>query len=161
MTTEERTAFLQWAYEAALQSGHIFPGAAAAECAIESAWGTSELAKANNLFGLKKPQVWNGDVISLPTREFIDGKWITTSATWPVFASWADCMTERMNTLHLVSRYAHALQAQTPEEFIALVSKEWSTDPQRGENVLKTYHAHLDILSPTSQEQHGTSDLAA
>jgi flagellum-specific peptidoglycan hydrolase FlgJ len=48
----------------------------------------SELAvKANNLFGLEKSQVWNGEVISIPTREFIDGKWINTFAIWPVFAS--------------------------------------------------------------------------
>ncbi len=74
MTNEQRTAFLAKAYSAAFQSGHVFPGAAAAECAVESAWGTSQLAvKANNLFGLKKPEAWTGDTISIPTREYEEG----------------------------------------------------------------------------------------
>ena len=148
MTSQARNTFLAKAYEAALQSGHIFPGAAAAECAVESAWGMSEAAvKANNLFGEKKPEAWAGAVLSLPTREFLHGEWVTVTAEWPVFSSWAGCFAERMATLHRVSRYAPALAAKTPEEFIALVSAEWATDPHRGEAVLETYRAHLDILA--------------
>ncbi len=51
-----------------------------------------------------------------------------------------------MNTLHRVARYASALAATTPEQFIAAVSAEWATDPHRGEAVLATYRAHSDVL---------------
>lgn len=147
MTTEQRTAFLQKAYEAASAIGHIFPGAAAAECAVESAWGTSQLAtKANNLFGLKKPEAWTGETISIPTREYLKGKWGTLDAVWPVFATWEECFRERMATLHRVARYGPALAAKTAKEFIALVSAQWATDPHRGEAVWETYRAHLDVL---------------
>ncbi len=150
MTNQERTTFLEKAYSAALRSGHIFPGAAAAETAVESAWGTSQLAiKANNLFGLKKPAAWTGPVLSLQTREYLKGEWVTVPAEWPIFADWSECFTERMNTLHRVARYAPALAAKTPEEFIALVSAEWATNPHRGRAVLQTYRAHSNLLVAT------------
>lgn len=149
MTTDTQTAFLKKAYSAALSAGHIFPGAAAAEAALESAWGTSGLAtRANNLFGLKKSIGWTGKTVSIPTREFINGAWTTQPATWPVFSTWTECMTARMNTLHRVSRYASSLSATSPEQFITLVSSQWATDPNRGTQVLAIYRAHRDILAP-------------
>lgn len=147
MLAAAQTDFLTKAYESAKQSGHIFPGAAAAEAALESGWGTSGLClKANNLFGLKKPQAWTGPTISLPTREFINEKWITVMAVWPAFHSWVECMDERMNTLRRVSRYAEALAAQTPEDFIIDVSIKWATDPDRAKNVLSIYRKHISLL---------------
>ena len=152
MATETQLLFLRAAYTAASQSGHIFPGAAAAETALESTWGTSQLAvKANNLFGLKKSSTWIGQTITLPTREYIDNAWMTVSATWPVFTSWAEGMTERMNTLHRLSCYADALKATTPEQFIERVSVHWSTGPNRANQVLSIFHAHRDILDPQQE----------
>ena len=152
MTTEIQLAFLRKAYSAALISGHIFPGVAAAEAALESAWGTSGLAlKANNLFGLKKAQNWLGQTVSILTREYLSGKWITVPAQWPVFASWQECIAARMATLNRVGVYADALKATTPEEFITRVSAHWATDPDRATKVLAIYHAHPDILAPMKE----------
>lgn len=147
MLASQQTEFLQKAYGSAKLSNHIFPGAAAAEAALESGWGTSSLClKANNLFGLKKPQHWIGPTINLPTREFIDQQWITVMATWPAFKSWIECMEERMNTLKRVPRYAPALSATTPEDFIIEVSSAWATDPDRAKNVLSIYRKHINLL---------------
>lgn len=146
MLAAQQTEFLRKAYQAA-KPVHIFPGAAAAEAALESGWGTSGLCtRANNLFGMKKPHNWTGPTISLPTREYIDEKWVTVMAVWPVFESWSACMTERMNTLKRVPRYAEALQATTPEDFIIDVSFKWATDPYRAKNVLSIYQKHISLL---------------
>jgi len=147
MLVSQQTEFLQKAYQSAKQSGHIYPGAASAEAALESAWGTSGLCiKANNLFGLKKPQHWTGPTISLPTREFINQQWITVMAVWPAFRSWIECMEVRMDTLKRVPRYAEALAATTPEDFIIDVSSKWATDPDRAKNVLSIYRKHINLL---------------
>lgn len=147
MLTSEESQFLKDVKAAAVDAGHIFPGAAAAEAALESNWGGSVLAlKAKNLFGLKKPLLWTGPVLSMRTREFLHDAWVTVPATWPVFATWAGCLKERMNVLRNVGRYAAALQAANAEEYITLVSAAWATDPERGAKVLSIYHSHLDIL---------------
>lgn len=147
MLTSSQTAFLTKSYLSAKESGHIFPGAAAAETALESAWGTSKLAvQANNLFGLKKPEAWTGKTVNIPTREYLDGNWTTVLATWPVFGDWAECFRERMVTLHRVGVYAEALHARTPEDFIIEVSQHWATDPERAESVLSIYNHHKNIL---------------
>lgn len=147
MLNQVQITFLTKAYESAKTSGHIFPGAAAAEAALESAWGTSKLCRlANNLFGLKKPEVWTGPTINIATQEFLDGIWKTIPATWPVFPDWTASMVERMNTLHRVSRYASVLGCTTPEDYIIEVSSKWATDPERAANVLSIYSHHRDIL---------------
>lgn len=147
MLSTDQKSFLLKAYQAAIVSGHIFPGVAAAEAALESAWGTSKLARmANNLFGLKKPQNWTGPVIDIPTREYLNEKWVTVPATWPVFPTWVESFTSRMETLRRVPRYAVSLAATTPEDFAIEVSSKWATDPDRAANVLSIYRNHRDIL---------------
>jgi flagellum-specific peptidoglycan hydrolase FlgJ len=82
-----------------------------------------------------------------PRPEFLHSEWVRVPAEWPIFSNWAECFSERMNTLHRISRYAPSLAAKTPEEFITLVSEAWATDPHRGEAVLETYKAHLADLT--------------
>lgn len=147
MLTLEEIQFLRDVKAAAVEADHIFPGAAAAEAALEASWGNSALAsRAKNLFGLKKPLLWTGPVLKLPTKEFYQDAWVTVSATWPIFDSWAQCLTQRMKVLRGVARYEPALAAKTAEEYITLVSAAWATDPGRGDKVLSIYHAHIDIL---------------
>jgi flagellar protein FlgJ len=144
--TSAQKDFLTKVYQAA--SGvHIFPGAAAAEAALESSWGTSKLCKqANNLFGLKKPSDWTGPTVSIPTAEFLDGEWKTIPATWPVFPSWAECMGERMRIFMTRPMYHSVFMCQTPTDYIMTVSPIWSTGPERADEVLSIYNHHRDIL---------------
>jgi flagellum-specific peptidoglycan hydrolase FlgJ len=148
MATPVQLDFLSRASLGAKASGHIFPGAAAAEAALESAWGTSKLCQiANNLFGLKKPSGWTGRTVEIDTREFLKGKWVVVPAVWPVYDSWAECFTERMKVLQRnPSIYGTALSAPSPEVFIREVSRRWATDLDRGNKVLSIYRSHLDIL---------------
>lgn len=49
---------------------------------LESGWGSSELAKApnNNLFGIKDSGDWNGEIVTVPTQEYVNGDYITVNA---------------------------------------------------------------------------------
>lgn len=146
MTPQED--FLGKAYAAALAAHHPYPEIAACEAALESGWGKSELAvKANNLFGRK---VWRTgqDVLQLPTREFLHGQWVTVTADWLKFATWADCFADRVHIITTDLRYSQAIQAKTAEEWITELSAVWSTDPERAAKVLATYHAHRAVFAP-------------
>ena len=145
MTQEE---FLGKATEAARAAGHLYPKYAACEAALESNWGASTLAvEANNLFGQKQCHPPRGASLTLPTREFLHGAWLTVQAQWVVFRDWQDSFTHRMALLRsLENGYPHykaALGAKSGEDFVAQVSKSWSTDPERAAKVLRVYRAHF------------------
>jgi flagellum-specific peptidoglycan hydrolase FlgJ len=140
-------SFLDRAYKAARAAGHIFPEMAACEAALESSWGASGLAvQANNLFGRK---VWHPgpDVVSIPTREFLNGEWTTVQALWRKFPDYDACLKDRFEILTSDPRYKAALTAARPEDYIRAVSKVWATDPDRAEKVLAVYRAHAASLA--------------
>ncbi|MFP5229748.1 MAG: glucosaminidase domain-containing protein [Acidobacteriota bacterium] len=145
--------FLIKAAQAARAAGHPFPAYAACEAALESGWGLSHLAvEANNLFGQKQahPPLPGTETIALPTREFLHGAWVAVQANWVKFADWSACFRERRSLLESLSaaypNYRAALSATTGEQFIAEVSKTWSTDPARAGKVLALYDCHRSAL---------------
>ena len=149
--TEIQRQFLIAAVAQAKAAGHIFPEMAACEAAVESAWGSSELAhNYNNLFGQKQQTHPVYGTVHIPTKEFIAGKWVDQDAAWVVFPDWQFCFASRMNTLRNLSttypHYALALASDTPEEYVTEVSKSWSTSPTRAETCIEIFNAHKDIL---------------
>lgn len=73
----------------------ILPSVVLAQAILESGWGTSDKAlKANNLFGIKANSDWSGPTVTLPTKEHVNGKWITIDAKWRKYGSWADCLVD-------------------------------------------------------------------
>lgn len=152
MLSEAQKDFLKATAMAAKDGAHIYPGMAACEAALESAWGTSELAiKAHNLFGQKQQVHPVYGSIEIPTREFIHHQWVTQDAEWVEFPAISTCFASRMATLMRLAadypHYAMALEAKTPEDYVTEVSLSWSTDPQRAEKCIAVFHAHRDILS--------------
>ncbi len=145
--------FLLRAAVAARAAGHLYPDFAACEAALESGWGHSRLAlEANNLFGQKQahPPLSGTETLSLPTREFLHGAWVPVQASWVKFSDWESCFRERMALLRSLARawpnYRRALAAATGEQFIAAVSRTWSTDPARAGKVLALYDAHHAVF---------------
>jgi len=140
--------FLVKALAAAREANHVFPDYAAAEAALESAWGKSKLAvEANNLFGMKQHQHPLYETLGLPTKEFLHDEWLTVTAQWVKYPDWQSCFEDRMNTLRRMTVYSDALSAPDGPSFIKLVSAHWSTDPNRAEKVLETYRAHQGVLN--------------
>lgn len=152
MTTPEQIRVLLQLQSAAKASSHMWPSFAACEGVLESAWGTSKLfLHANNVFGQKQSTATaQFPAYELPTREFIEGKFVTVMANWVSFPTVAESFTARMNLLRRDAskypNYAAALDAETGVDFVTWVSKTWSTDPNRGKLVLEIYDAHRDIF---------------
>lgn len=151
--TSAQYDFIVKARDAAVYAGHVWPDAAACEAALESSYGTSQLARDdNNLFGMKQHShpVYGTHV--LPTREFIDAnhdgqkEWVTVNADWVKYPSWRECFQDRMETLKRLAphypHYAAALAAREPTSYILEVSQTWASDPRRGYKVLDIYSAY-------------------
>ena len=74
----------------------VLPSITAAQAILESGWGSSELAKApnNNLFGIKDSEDWNGEIVTVPTQEYVNGEYITVNAAFRKYASWNDSVVD-------------------------------------------------------------------
>jgi flagellum-specific peptidoglycan hydrolase FlgJ len=148
--------FLSRAAAEAAKANHPFPEMAAAEAALESNYGLSELAReGNNLFGCKQHQHPVFGTLNLPTHEFIRGAWIPAVAAWVKYPDLAACFADRLATLQRLAtvrlqsgakagslefpHYAAALIAGDAETFVRCVSETWSTDPNRAAKVISIY----------------------
>lgn len=152
--TQEQLDFMQKAIAEAIKANHPFPQVAAAEAALESDYGSSQLARdGNNLFGMKQHEHPLYGTMTLPTREFIRGAWtVVKDAEWVKYPDWRGCFADRLATLERLSlrrnkvngqlvfpHYAAALNAKDPQTYVEQVSLTWSTDPNRGRKVLSIY----------------------
>ena len=74
----------------------ILPSITAVQAILESGWGSSELAKApnNNLFGIKDSEDWHGEIVTVPTQEYLNGDYITVNAAFRKYASWNDSVVD-------------------------------------------------------------------
>lgn len=125
----------------------IVPAIAAAQAALESAWGASELAReANNLFGIKAGKTWEGPVYRLPTREFDPEKgWYTVYADFRAYEDWTACFRDYGDIIATRPWFKDAAEAAVrgdPEGFLngllARPGREpgWATDPAYKDKVL-------------------------
>jgi flagellum-specific peptidoglycan hydrolase FlgJ len=154
MPTPQQLNYLRTMYLAAKSANHPQPGPAAAEAANETGWGAHVPAGSNNELGIKAYHGWKGSVVGAKgTEQNPDGSWTgPQNDLWAVFPSPEACFAEQwkiITTNRLKDgslRYAKALEAKTPEEYIAAECPIWSTNQQKAQQVLLTYHSHLDIL---------------
>lgn len=66
----------------------ILPSVSIAQGILESGWGKSQLATTgNNLFGIKG--VYQGQSVWMPTQEYVNNSWITVTAQFRKYPSWA------------------------------------------------------------------------
>lgn len=111
-----------------------------AQAALESAWGESLLAKkAKNLFGIKADKSWRGEVLTMPTREFLDGKWIVVNAKWRCYATYGECVNDHADFFRRNPRYAACFKCKTAEGFAIEVARAgYATDPAYGAKLVAT-----------------------
>ncbi len=155
LSPADRQTMLELLARAAKEAGHIWPDYAACEAVLESAWLTSDLARhSNNLFGAKQHRHPVYDTVALPTRECLNGEWVTEHDSFVTYPDWTASFQDRMATLRRLStfypHYQLAVSAVSGESFIKNVSLTWSTDPHRAANVLAIYRAHF--TTPPSPE---------
>jgi len=147
--TPDTRAFLDRAAAEAIKASHPFPQMAAAEAALESDYGTSELARDGlNLFGMKQHTHPIFQTLNLPTHEGTPGHpdWKEISASFVRYPDWASCFADRLATLRRLApvypHYAAALAARTAEDYVTEVSRTWSTDQTRATHVIAIYQKY-------------------
>ncbi|KRM90116.1 glycoside hydrolase family 73 protein [Liquorilactobacillus cacaonum] len=117
-----------------------------AQAALESDWGQSQLAtKYHNLFGVKSDAT---GAENLTTKEYVNGQWITVTASFAVYASWAESIEAHTKlfmegTAWDKQHYRAVLEASNYKEAAqALQEKGYATDPSYATkliNLIQTY----------------------
>ena len=115
-----------------------------AEAALESGWGSSQLAvQGYNLFGVKADSSWTGDTITFRTREFLNKQWVFVNALWRKYDSWLGSFTDHANFLHQNERYSSAFDTTTVEDFVnAIANDGYATDPLYASKIITIINIH-------------------
>lgn len=102
-----------------------------AQAALESGWGGSKLARDGcNLFGVKADKSWKGDVITMQTREVLNGQSVMVPARWRKYPDWAACLADRVEFFKRNKRYAACFKETTGEGWCrAVAAAGYATDP--------------------------------
>ncbi|MBD8037067.1 N-acetylmuramoyl-L-alanine amidase [Solibacillus sp. A46] len=122
----------------------ILPSVVMAQAILESGWGTSDKAiKANNLFGIKAASDWKGQTVTLPTKEYVSGKWITVDAKWRKYNSWGHSIVDHAQFLKERPRYK-AIIGNTDYKFVCqeLQKAGYATDPAYASKLISIIEAN-------------------
>lgn len=122
-----------------------------AQAIVESGWGRSTLSAAPNynLFGIKGS--YNGQSVTMPTSEFINGQWITVNAAFRKYPSYAESLQDNVTVLKTTSFqpgvffYSGAWRSNTSSyrDATAWLTGRYATAPNYGSilnNVIETYN---------------------
>lgn len=130
-----------------------------AQAILESNWGKSTLAlKANNLFGIKGD--YNGESLTVETKEFIDKAIKTVDATFRKYQSWAESITDHSafftSTDWRRTNYAAVVgETDYKKAAAALSAAGYATDPDYPAKLIKLIETH-DLQQWDLQEEETT-----
>lgn len=108
-TAAEQTMFIEKIGAMAtedMKKSRILASLTIAQAILESAWGKSGLATtANNLFGIKGS--YNGAYYSSETQEWTGEKYITITAQFRKYPSWAESIADHSGLFNKLDRYSN------------------------------------------------------
>jgi len=108
---------------------NILPSLTMAQAILESGWGKSHIS--NNLFGIKAGTGWTGKTVTKETKEYINGKWITVTAKFRAYDSFAESVADHAKLLGEAARYKAVTQAPNYcAACRAVYEAGYATDPQ-------------------------------
>lgn len=118
------------------QTYGIAPIVTITQAAHESNWGTSKLTQeANNLFGFTG-ESWEKagkPTIKMPTKEYVNGKWVTVNRPFRAYTSWSASARDWADLLSQNTRYAKAILAAKAGNFNEFATQVqaagYATDP--------------------------------
>ncbi|WP_168195826.1 flagellar assembly peptidoglycan hydrolase FlgJ [Nissabacter sp. SGAir0207] len=106
-----------------------------AQAALESGWGQREIPTQNgrpsyNLFGVKAGSGWDGPTTDITTTEYENGVAKKITASFRVYGSYVEAISDYVRLLTHNPRYAAVAAAETPEQAAhALQQAGYATDP--------------------------------
>ena len=93
-----------------MKTSGILASLTGAQALIESNKGNSGLAqKANNLFGIKANKAWKGEYVTMPTKEWVNGQYITVNAKFRKYSSWEASINDHSKFLTDNKRYSNLI----------------------------------------------------
>ncbi len=133
----------------------VSPNVLLAQAALETGWGRSVMQRADgtsahNLFGIKAGGNWHGEQITAHTREVIDGQYISRTAAFRAYDSFAESFDDYVNFLKGNPRYREVLRvADEPEAFAgALQRAGFATDPNYASKIKSIMRSNIAELEP-------------
>ena len=114
-----------------------------AQAILESGWGKSGLTlTSNNLFGIKGS--YNGQSVNYPTKEWVNGQYISTTAQFKKYPSWTESLDDHADLFVRLERYHNLLGVTNYKEACRLVKEDgYATSPAYTEaliSIIETYH---------------------
>lgn len=106
-----------------------------AQAALESGWGQRQIRRENgepsyNLFGVKASANWKGPVTEITTTEFENGDARKVKATFRVYGSYQEALSDYVGLLTRNPRYAAVASSSSAEQGAqALQHAGYATDP--------------------------------
>ena len=119
----------------------MLPEAVLCQSAIESGWGSSLLAsKYNNYFGIKAGTSWKGDYVNLPTKEYVNGQYITINQKFRRYSSFTASVKDYISFLKGNARYSKVFQQKSVlGQLQALQNAGYATAPNYANVIYGTY----------------------
>lgn len=116
----------------------ILPSVTMAQAILESGWGESGLTKAsNNLFGIKAGGSWSGAVVNYPTKEYVNGQYINTTADFRAYDSLDASMEDHGAFLASLSRYANIIGVKDYKTVCQLLQQDgYATAPNYADSLI-------------------------
>lgn len=122
----------------------ILPSVSGAQAILESGWRQSTLANYpnHNLFGIKASPDWKGKQVTVTTQEYIDGKFVTITATFRKYDSWDDSIVDHALFFSSTDwRRNHYNSVIGEEDYrkacFALQACGYATDPNYGSKLIR------------------------
>jgi Uncharacterized protein conserved in bacteria (DUF2272)/Mannosyl-glycoprotein endo-beta-N-acetylglucosaminidase/Putative peptidoglycan binding domain len=113
-----------------------------AQAILETGWGKHTVGEAKNLFGIKGRGPLGS--VRAPTREHLDGKWVTVDADFAKYDSFEQSITEHARFFLRNRRYARALQFKgDPDTFAREIHKAgYATAPDYAAKLIELMRQH-------------------
>lgn len=165
-TKQQQKDFIEkiWQAIAGLDLNGLFPSVLIAQAGLESSWGTSSLtSKYNNAFGVKAGKSWTGKTVTLPTKEYRNGQYVSVMGTFRVYDSLAESIADRNKLFDLnIYKKQGVRQAQTPEAQIkAIAAAGYATDANYVSKILNTIKSNnLTIYDEKKKEIMNTKTIS-
>ncbi len=175
-TVADPQAFIDqigWSASEVAASNDLYASVMIAQALLESAYGTSGLASAPNynLFGVKGS--YNGQVVYMATKEYVNGQWVTMNEPFRKYSSYWESFQDHANVLRSTSfstgdyHYAGVWKSNTTSFYdaTAYLTGRYATDPDYGtklNSLINTYNlTRFDTPSTGSATTTTTSTTTA
>lgn len=115
----------------------ILPSVTMAQAIVESGWGESGLtAVSNNLFGIKA-NGWTGKTVDYPTKEFVNGEYISVVSTFRAYDSMDESTADHGAFLAGLERYRNIIGVADYTAVCKLLQADgYATSPTYAETLI-------------------------